>query len=112
MSRGGRAANICPGLSRIEADSLPCAAFEPGASFGHFCAEVPKSPHIRSYPRALLIAAVCRAVTKSLQGNVAELAIATSREVGVGLTGSSDATALPLRSMPWALIATSSINAS
>lgn len=36
-------------------------------SFGHFCAEVPKSLRIGAYPLVLLIAALCGAATKSLQ---------------------------------------------
>lgn len=35
--------------------------------FGHFCAEVPKSPHIGAHRRALQIAAVRHALTKPLQ---------------------------------------------
>jgi hypothetical protein len=36
------------------------------ADFGHSCAEVPKSLHIRAYPRVYLIEAVYRAITKPL----------------------------------------------
>lgn len=39
-------------------------------AFGHFCREVPKSAHIRAYPRVLLIAAVCRAAAKPLQAAI------------------------------------------
>ncbi len=43
---------------------------EPIVTFGHFCAEVPKSLHIGAYPRVLLIAAACRAAAKSLQAAI------------------------------------------
>ena len=50
-----------------EARGRPAGNGTAPSRFGHFCAEVPKSLHIRAYPHAFLFEAAGRRLGKPLQ---------------------------------------------
>jgi hypothetical protein len=60
-----------------EARGRPAGNGTAPSRFGHFCAEVPKSLHIRAYPTHFLFAAAGRRLGKPLQ--VATFAACRSR---------------------------------